>query len=68
MEIIRIWQSIQLPLYRFVKDMVNLNITVIAVYQSVSELRGRNYDIVNKSDIKIILNECNAEFAEQIAK
>lgn len=68
MEIIRIWQSLQLPLYRFVNDMVNLNITVISVYQSVSKLRGRNYDIVNKSDMKIIFNEGNAKFAEQIAK
>ena len=50
------------------KDMIKLNIIVVAVYQRAGELRGRNHDIVNKSDIKMIFNEGSAEFAEQIAK
>ena len=50
------------------KDMIKLNIIVISVYQGAGELRGRNHDIVNKSDIKMIFNEGSAEFAEQIAK
>lgn len=61
-------RKVSSPFYRLMKDMAKLNIIVISVYQGAGELRGRNHDIVNKSDIKIIFNEGSAEFAEQIAK
>ncbi len=61
-------RKVSSPFYKLMKDMVKLNIIVIAVYQGAGELRGRNHDIVNQSDIKMIFNEGNAEFAEQIAK
>lgn len=61
-------RKVSSPFYKLMKDMIKLNIIVIAVYQGAGELRGRNHDIVNKSDIKIIFNEGNAEFAEQIVK
>lgn len=61
-------RKVSSPFYKLMKDMIKLNIIVIAVYQGAGELRGRNHDIVNKSDIKMIFNEGNAEFAEQIAK
>lgn len=61
-------QKVSSPFYKLMKDMIKLNIIVISVYQGAGELRGRNHDIVNKSDIKMIFNEGSAEFAEQIAK
>ncbi|MCM1362866.1 MAG: hypothetical protein NC235_13350 [Clostridiales bacterium] len=61
-------RKVSSPFYRLMKDMAKLNIIVISVYQGAGELRGRNHDIVNKSDIKMIFNEGSAEFAEQIAK
>lgn len=61
-------RKVSSPFYKLMKDMIKLNIIVIAVYQGAGELRGRNHDIVNKSDIKMIFNEGSAEFAEQIAK
>lgn len=61
-------RKVSSPFYKLMKDMIKLNIIVISVYQGAGELRGRNHDIVNKSDIKMIFNEGSAEFAEQIAK
>lgn len=61
-------RKVSSPFYKLMKDMIKLNIIVVAVYQRAGELRGRNHDIVNKSDIKMIFNEGSAEFAEQIAK
>ena len=61
-------RKVSSPFYKLMKDMIKLNIIVVAVYQGAGELRGRNHDIVNKSDIKMIFNEGSAEFAEQIAK